>query len=532
MTARNEEPVRTEGGLLSAVPTADGVVRAFKGVPYARPPLGALRWQPPQPVEAWQSVRRADRFPPRCVQPDRPEKSVSYYGPEAQSEDCLYLNVWTGASSAAERRPVMVWFHGGAYYIGSGALPIFDGEQLARNGVVLITVNYRLGKLGFLAHPDLSKESAQRVSGNYGLMDQIAALRWVRDNIAAFGGDPQRVTIFGQSAGSTSVACHMISPLSKGLFQRAIGQSGGIFGPIAGSTNTGDTTQSLQGAEQKGLEWARAIGAASAAELRAKSAEDLQLARPGQAAGAAGVSDPAKSPMGAFDTAWAIVDGYVLPDSGYDVFGRGAQNDVPLLTGSTAREGATMLSVKSLQAYAELVRAEYGDRADALLKLYPAQSDEEAGEMSQAVLADRTFNWQNWTWVRRQAQTGKSKAFYYRFSKVPPFPPGAAYLEQDPATKLGAFHAAEIPYIYRNLQARKWPWQPGDRELSELISTYWVNFAASGDPNGPGLPLWPAFDAHTEAMMCFDDTTRLAPVPHRERLAFWDAFYTKMRGRA
>ena len=520
--------MQVEGGSLSGVSSPDGVVRAFKGIPYARAPVGDLRWRAPQRVEPWHCIRPADEFSPRCIQPSRAENSIGFFGTEPEREDCLYLNVWTAAVSNDEKRPVMVWFHGGAYYLGSGALSIFNGENLARNGVVLVTVNFRLGRLGFLAHPELSGESPHRSSGNYGLLDQLAALRWVQENIAAFGGDPERVTPFGQSVGSFSVSCFMISPLAKGLFQRAIGQSGAAFGPVTDSSGTGDCTQSLAHAEQSGLALARALGAGTIADLRARPARELQLAFRGEGPNPGAVFDPSLATPGAWDTSYAITDGYVLPESGYKIFAEGRQNDVPLLTGTTANEGATMPATKTLQAYVARARAEFGDMADSFLRLYPAATDGEAGDASKTAIGDRNFIAQNWIWVRMQAQTGKSKAWYYRFNRVPPIPASANYLE-NPADGFGAFHGAEIPYVYRNFAARNWPWLPADRNLSDSMSSYWVNFAANGDPNGAGLPAWPAFDPLSQSAMCFGETPAIGPIPHRERLAFWDAWYTRTR---
>ena len=276
--ALNNETVRIESGLLLGTTSADGMVRVFKGVPYAKPPVGNLRWRAPQQFNAWDGVRPAKVFWPRCLQPSRLHTSIQYFGPEPEGEDCLYLNVWTAAHSSDERRPVMIWVHGGAFYLGSGALPIFDGEALARKGVVVVTVNYRLGRLGFMAHPELSAESEHRVSGNYGWLDLIAALQWVQRNIGGFGGDAGCVTLFGQSIGSQTVCAFMTSPLTRGLYHRAIGQSGGALG-LPGRTGGGSMLM-LDAAEKAGAAFARKLGANSIAELRAKPADEIQLVRP------------------------------------------------------------------------------------------------------------------------------------------------------------------------------------------------------------------------------------------------------------
>lgn len=521
--------IEIDSGRLRGRLTADGVVAAFLGVPYAAPPVGALRWRPPAAVAAWAGVRPADRFAPRAVQPERAPNAIGNFGPEPESEDCLYLNLWTAAQDPAERRPVMVWFHGGAFYLGSGALPLFHGEGLARHGVVLVTVNYRLGRLGFLAHPELSREAADHSSGNYGLRDQIAALEWVQRNIAAFGGDPSRVTIFGQSAGSISVCCHMVAPRAKGLFHRAIGQSGAALGPVGATAGNGDMMQSLDQAERAGAALVRALGVSSIEALRQWPARAVQLARPGADAAESTVQDPSQAASGAFDTAWPVVDGRLLPEAGFSLFRQGRQNDVPLLTGTNANEGATMPSLPQRDAFRAHAQAVYGAMAERLLRLYPAASDDEARIASRTVLADRAFVWQNWTWARLQAMTGGAPVFYYRFSRVPPIPAEMRYFE-NPASEFGAFHGAEIPYVYRNLAVRPWPWQAQDRALSDQISTYWVNFAATGDPNGVGLPQWPAFTTTLPQALEFGERITVVPVPLRERLDFWDDYFASLRG--
>lgn len=518
-------PVAVEGGRLKGVRTADGVAASFKGLAYAAPPVGPLRWKPPQPVVPWSGVRSCEAFGPRSVQPDRPTNSIGYYGPEAESEDCLFLNVWTGAQSSDERRPVIVWFHGGAFYIGSGSLPPFNGEALARRGLVTVTVNYRLGRLGFLAHPDLTKESGHHASGNYGMLDMVAALRWVRQNIAAFGGDPNRVTIAGQSVGGMSTSCLMASPLAKGLFQRVIGQSGAAFGPVRESSVTGDSMQSLDHAEATGVEFARKLGAKSIAELRAKSARELQLFGHENA-------DPSRVGRGAFDTYWVIVDGHFLPEGPYAIFEQGKQNDAPLLTGTAANEGAIVPAAPSLAAYVAQTREEFGPAADRFLELFPARDDAEAVEASRHAFAYRNFIWQNWMWARLQSRTGRSNVYYYRFNHVPPIPPGAVYAE-NAGDKLGAFHCAEIPYVFDNLATvRDWKWQPADHVLAEQLSSYWVNFATTGDPNGRGLPEWPTFNEKSEMTMNLEVDPKAAQVADRAALDFWDAFYAGQRARA
>lgn len=520
-----KDAVLTRSGWLAGTITADGEIQVFKGIPYAAPPIGKLRWRPPQLVTPWSGVRPATEFGPRCIQPDRSQRSIGYFGPEMESEDCLYLNIWTQGRSGI--RPVMVWFHGGAFYLGSGSLPIFNGEQLARAGVVLVTVNYRLGRLGFLAHPELSRESGYGASGNYGLLDQVAALRWIQDNIASFGGDPRRVTVFGQSAGSVSVSCLMSTPIAKGLFHRAIGQSGALFAPPAASSGTGDSMQTLDDAERSGSELARALGASTSEDLRALPARQLQLARPHKSGGDEPY-DPSHVPRGSFDTAYPIVDGYVLPDSAFAIFAEGRQNDVPLLTGSTANEGATMPRASSVSQFLAESRSEFGELFAWFSKLFPAENDDQALDASQSAFGYRNFIWQNWTWARMHEQTGRSKTFYYRFVRVPPLPPDADFFENT-ASKLRAFHGGEIPYVFRNLHVRNWPWQDIDRQLSWSMSSYWLNFVTAGDPNGEKLPNWPNFSITRPQVMIFGDDVCVSSIPEKERLEFWDAFYSRAR---
>jgi para-nitrobenzyl esterase len=414
-----------------------------------------------------------------------PEGSPYRMADEPVSEDCLYLNIWTGAQSASERRPVMVWIHGGALTRGSGSLGVYDGEALAQRGVVLVTVNYRLGLLGFLAHPELSKESARHVSGNYGILDQIAALEWVRRNIAGFGGDPTRVTVFGESAGSWSVNALVASPLAKGLFQRAIGESGALFASLP----------KLADAEKSGERTATQLGAASIAELRAKPATDL--IKTGN------------------DQARPNVDGWMLPDQVMAIFSQGRQNDVPVLMGSNADEGTafTPPGIK-VEGYKTLAAIRFGARADEFLRLYPAATEQEAHASAAAAIRDQTFGWEMRTWARMQTNTGKSKAYVYYFNHVPPGPAGAA---------LGAYHASEIRYVFHNLQSA----QEADRKLADAMSAYWVNFAISGDPNGKDLPEWPPYSAKADLALGLGDRIAAIELPHKAALDFLDGVLTK-----
>jgi para-nitrobenzyl esterase len=482
-------PVRVENGRLTGAPGSSAEVRVFKGIPYAAPPVGDLRWKAPKPAANWQGVRQATGFSATCMQTPYPKTSIYYQEPEPVSEDCLYLNVWTAAKSNKERRPVMVWIHGGALTKGAGSIPTYDGEAFARKGVVLVTINYRLGIFGFFAHPELTKESDRNSSGNYGLLDQVAALEWVQKNIAAFGGDPKRVTIFGESAGSWSVNYLMATPLAKGLFQRVIGESGAMFGVLP----------KLAQVEESGKKFAAAHGADSIAALRAKSADELNKA--------GGNSAP-------------NVDGWFLPQDVYTIFANGKQNDVPLLIGSNADEGKSLSTpVSSAEAFIEGAKRRFGDKAGDYLKLYPAGTKDEAVASAFATLRDTVFTWQMRTWARIQTKSGKSKVYLYYFDRVPPGPTSAQY---------GAYHASEIAYAFGNLLPPR-PWEDTDRKLSEAMSSYWVNFATTGDPNGKGLVKWPAYDQSADTALELGDTIAPKPHVHQAKLDFLDGYFASQR---
>jgi para-nitrobenzyl esterase len=489
------EPVHTENGLITGVAGSNPEVRVFKGIPFAMPPVGDNRWRAPRSAAKWDGVRAADKFSPNCEQraanggafpPNGGDRSATQ-----MSEDCLYLNVYTAAKSSKDKLPVMVWIHGGAFTSGSGA--IYEGEELARKGVVVVTVNYRLGVFGFFAHPDLTKESDRNSSGNYALLDQVSALEWVQKNIAAFGGDPKRVTIFGESAGSWSVNYLVASPLAHGLFQRAIGESGAEFAPA----------RKLAEAEQAGVKFAESVHADSLSALRAKPAEELMKA-------------------GGFQAA-ANVDGWFLPEDVYTIFSKGKQNDVPVLIGSNADEG-TLFTPAAVtgQSFRDQAK-KFGPDADAFLKLYPFNSDAEARSAQAAGMRDQVFGWEMRTWARLQTKTGKSKAYVYFLSHVPPGPNSA---------RMGAQHGAEIAYAFNWVNGKnnsQTPWQDVDRQLAETISSYWVNFATTGDPNGKGLPKWPAYRTKDDQVMGFNDKVELEPLPHKAALDFLDGHIEQLK---
>jgi para-nitrobenzyl esterase len=496
--------VRIDSGSISSTAPTDSGVRVFKGIPFAAPPVGPLRWQAPQPVAYWSGVRKAGTYGPVCIQPagvGRLNVSVDLAGSPRIDEDCLYLNVWTAAASPTERRPVMVWIFGGAYTEGAGSSPHSDGEALARKGVVLVTFNYRLGPFGFLAHPGLTQESGVNASGNYALMDAIAALRWVRTNIAAFGGDPRNVTIFGESAGAAISAGLVGSPEAKGLFQRAISESGAWMGLALAPMRT-----RVQ-AEEDAVRAASAIGASTVSELRAKSAQEVQKALRG---------------------AGMIVDGWVVPEDLSLTFARGGQSDVDVLVGSNKDEGTFAMRGPSADQWTTRVRARWGDLGDAYLKLYPASSDEEASASSQAAFSDE-MGWHMRLYAELQAKRGK-KAYLYYFTHEPPTEPGKP--------NLGATHTAEIPYVFNNLKpTRVFPdgsspqlasASARDQSLAEIVSSYWVNFARTGDPNGAGLPTWPAFhDRSKDRAMLLRVPPEVEAAPPIDKLNVYDALYAR-----
>src|SRR5580698_6123307 len=493
-----QEPVHLDAGSISGIAGSSPEVRVFKGIPYAAPPAGKLRWRAPQPVAHWDGVRAADEFGAMCTQPAFRGAPQTAASPKT-SEDCLFLNVWTAAKAAGDKRPVMVWIHPGGYTTGSGSTPGFDGEALAKKGVVLVTINYRLGAFGFFSHPELTKESDRRASGNYALMDQAAALQWVQANIAGFGGDPHRVTVFGDSAGSSSIANLMGSPQAKGLFQRAIGESGAWMGLSIGRTRT------LAEAEQDGLKMAGALHAQTLEELRAIPAADLL--KGGRAGG-------------------PVIDGWFIPEDVGAVFAEGKQNDVPLLDGSNQDEGTFFLQPTTAAKFMERARSRFGDQADAFLKLYPAGSDEEANASQLAAFRDELAFVMR-VWARAQTKSGHSKAFLYYFTHDPPPPAGATARG---GFGSGATHGAEAQYVFGNLLPPR-AWTDLDHQVSDMLSSYWVNFATNGDPNGNGLAKWPAFDDRkNDPPMVLGDQAEVGPAPNRAQLEFFEAVYDKERG--
>jgi len=494
-----EEAPATGARVATVTGEIQGVTHAgvtqWLGIPFAAPPTDGLRWKPPQPVPSWTGVRAATAFAPACLQ-----KGVSMPGetPPITSEDCLYLNVWSPADRADQALPVIVWIHGGGWANGATAMPLYSGANLARRGVVFVSIAYRLGPLGFLAHPELSAEAAS--SGNYGLMDQLAALRWVQANIAGFGGDPHRVTIAGQSAGGMSVSLLMASPQAKGLFARAIGQSGGVFEPLQLAPH-----YQLAAAEKDGVAYAISVGAASLADLRALPGDKLLGGRAGR------ISHP-------------VIEPHVLPLSPYDAYVAGAIADVPLLVGANAEEGRSLadLSRVTAETYAADLKRAWGDLPAPLVTAYTYTSDDEAKAARASFERDLRFGWDMWAWARLQAMAGRA-AYYYRFDHAPPFPAGSV------RERWGASHFAELWYMFDNLAPEDGGWTDVDRTLADRMAGYWVNFARTGDPNGAGLPTWIPFGEQQQALV-LGNVISATPTPFDPQLRVFDTVYAAVRG--
>jgi para-nitrobenzyl esterase len=497
-------------------PQASGV-REFKGIPFAEPPVGALRWSPPQPVKNWSGVRQATGFGPRCMQ--QPIFGDMNFRSNGMGEDCLYLNVWTPAKSAKERLPVLVYFFGGGFMAGDGSEPRYDGASMAAKGIVAITVNYRLGVFGFFAHPDLTKESPHHASGNYTLLDMSAALVWVRQNIAAFGGDPQKVTIAGESAGSVAVCAQMASPLSRDLIAGAIGESGSILGTLPAVP--------LAVAEEQGKKFTTSLGANDVAALRGMPAAQLL-----EAAG-----KPGAARFG------PTIDGYFFPESPLAIFTAGKQAHVPLLAGWNSEEmngRALGIGEPNPQNYEKAVKRLYGADADAVLKEYAAGNNEEALQSATDLAGDRFIAFSTWKWLELSGKTGGKPVYRYFYSRPrPPMTPamgnataglaggvvrgtGAAGTPPPPAR--GAVHSAEIEYAMGNLESNKvYQWTPEDHKVSAVIEDYFANFVRTGNPNGAGLPEWHAANAASAApVMRIDVETRAEPDRYRSRYLLLD----------
>jgi para-nitrobenzyl esterase len=487
--AQQPAPVKVSEGLLQG--TAEDGLTVYKGIPFAAPPVGDLRWRAPQPAEKWEGIKQADKFAPAPMQGGNP--------PSGKSEDCLYLNVWTPATSAKEKIPVLVWIYGGGFSFGSTAEPVYTGEKLAKKGVVLVSIAYRVGQLAFLAHPELSAENPNNVSGNYGLLDMIAGLQWIQKNIAAFGGDPDKVTIFGESAGGISVSMLCASPLAKGLFHGAISQSGGSFGPTRPTTYPGENMKTLKQAEADGIAFAKNAGVSTVADLRKIAADKL----------------PGGFGMG---SGWPIVDGYVIPDDQYKLYEAGKYNDVPVLIGYNSDEGASFSREKTPEEFIKGVNTRYGKFADDLIKAYPVGATT-VPKTARDLARDAAFGWQTWIWARLQSQTGKTKVFYYYFDQHPEYP------KDSPRFGSGSPHGQDVAYVFMHLDPSNAQTTASDLEISEAMGTYWTNFAKYGDPNGEDVPVWPAFSDSNPEVMYFGPKPHIGPVPSAESLRVLDAYF-------
>ncbi len=495
--AEAQDPVRVDGGLVSG--TVVGVskdVRVYRGVPYAAPPVGDLRWKPPLAVKPWDGIRKCTEFGPWCPQP-KPMLGREL-GP--QGEDCLTLNIWTAAKDPAERRPVMFWIHGGGFTTGSGASSLYDGQTLAREGAVVVTINYRLGPLGFLGHPMLSRESPRNVSGNYGFLDQIAALEWVRRNIAAFGGDPGCVTIFGESAGAASVCRLMVSPLADGLFHRAIAQSGGAHGR---NRRLRERWEDMESLEKLGESIARGLGCAGAddvpAALRAKSAEEVLAA-----------SNPSQGLFGKGNKFGPVVDGWAIPEDPAEMWERGRHARVPFLVGTVFLR---QLQVRTALGYRLTVRYLFKDEADDLLAVFPAATDGDVPGALNKIVTVGSFVSPARLLARASAGAG-SPTWLYHFTRVPDGPL---------MRRMGAFHGLEIFYVFGNLAAGPMAFSEKDRGLSRAMRAYWLNFARTGNPNGAGLPPWPAYCKERDEHLELGDEVRVGSSLWREACDAVDA---------
>jgi para-nitrobenzyl esterase len=502
------DQVTVSTGKLQGTINADGSVRMFKDVPFAAPPVGDLRWKAPQPALKWTGIRAADKFGSACLQTN--VFGDIYFRDAQPSEDCLNLDIWIPAKAASSKLPVLVWYYGGGFVAGSASEPRYDGEVLAKKGIIVVNANYRLGAFGFLAHPELTKESPHKASGNYGLLDQVAALEWVVKNIAAFGGDPRNITIAGESAGSFSVSALMASPLSKNLFQKAMGESGAFF---PNSTQGGLQLKSLAEAEKFGVSFADSMGAKTLAEMRAKPADDVLQAAAKQNRG--------------FGFG-PIIDGHYFPEDPRAIYAKGEQTHVPLLAGWNADEGKMMILFSpqkpTAKSFAEQAQTRFGDQSKQFLKLYPAATDEEALQSAEQLSSDDFIAFSTWKWIDTQRKTGVP-VYEYHFEQVPKTKPGAM-MGPIPASEMGSKHAGEIEYVFGTLKSQEGvPWTEDDFKVSDAMSSYWANFVKSGNPNGAGLPEWPKYDNpdHYQVMHLVGSRSHAAPDTLRPRYEFLDA---------
>lgn len=482
--------VSIDTGRLSGV--REGSIVAYKGIPFAEPPVGSLRWKPPQRAKKWTGTLGANTFKPQCMQLGPPLPTMPL---EPNSEDCLYLNLWAPVSQDESKRAVMVFLYGGGFRRGSASTPLYWGDRLAMSkGVIVVNLAYRLGPLGFLAHPELTAESPHHVSGNYGLLDMIAGLEWVQRNIGAFGGDPKNVTVMGHSAGAWALNKLMISPLATGLFSKAIAESGGDMGP----SRTSEGIAVLEDAEKTGAAFVTALGANSIAELRRLSAEKIVAT---QFKGLAGIPHS--------DGSLPVQDGYVIPGDTYELYAAGKQAKIPLLIGYTDDEAVNLIQPIDAEKYAANMRAQYGDLADEFLRLYPATPAAAAARSQTRLTSEAWIGWQVWAWASVHARTSQNKVFFYHFVGPP------------------AFHGAELPYVFAQTFA-----VPADsRGMAQTVSSYWTNFAKGGDPNGERLAVWPAFVGDGANTMYLGLTSEVGTAPDLREHELMDVYMNDVRRR-
>lgn len=502
--AESDPQATTQGGVVEGIWI--GRTRAFLGIPYAAPPIGDLRWRPPAPAEPWTDVRPTKHFGSRCPQPTVWHDMV--FRDAGPSEDCLYLNVWSPAEVPGKGLPVLVWIHGGGLHSGGTSEATCDGARLAARGAVVVSIGYRLGIFGFMVHPELIAESPRQAAGNYGLLDQIAALRWVRDNIRAFGGDPGCVTLFGQSAGANCVNAHMASPLAEGLFHRAIGQSGSNH-----DVNPAPNTAALsEKAAQTAVFLKQKTGAETMAELRALPADRLLAATEDAPAGV--------------DFTDIVVDGYFLHATVDDVFAAGAQHRTPLLISWTREESVMLKPAEPAEtALPKIARQYFPAHADEILHAYPGENPEQATR-SLARLGDDFYTLSSWNWLRLHVETSQQAAYLCRFDRTPVAAPG-----QKPR---GAVHSSDLPYLFGTFDAiTRFAWSQEDYAVSKLMQSYWINFARDGDPNGPDLPKWTAYTPKGEKQAMYLDTrSQVGPAEAEARHELLDRAVTAARAAA
>jgi para-nitrobenzyl esterase len=486
------DPVAIDSGLVTGKLLPSGV-RAYLGVPFADPPVRDLRWREPQPVTPWKGIYHADRKPNMCMQLMRAHDLNHYFGEEAPSEDCLYLNLWAPlASKPGEKRPVLVFIYGGGFIQGTANLANYSGENLARKGVVFVVFNYRVGALGFMAHPDLSAASSRKSSGNWGLLDQVAALQWIRRNVAQFGGDPTNVTIVGQSAGSASVSYLQASPLARGLIHRVFGMSGSAV-----VTSGPGRTTTLREAEQSGLQFQAALGAVSIAEMRQLPGDVILAAQRAQ-------GGPRFIP---------VVDGYVLHAMPSQIFEAGQQNDVPVMLGFMRDESSNALrTARTVDEYKAAAQRLFGEAAGAFLSLYPVSSDADVAGVGARAAREAGMESTMRAWALAQVTTGKAPVYLNMFSRVHPYVEGVKFSDHDPAT-VGAYHTGEVPYWFQTQDAYNMfrptrAWTPYDRDLADRMSDALIAFAKAGNPNTAAIA-WPRYDPTNEQMLEFGDSIRI-----------------------